>query len=68
MILPIADRITADSAASLMASFGEDAGREAAARADLSRDRGNVVLFCRWRQVERLIVMLSSHHVQGTIH
>jgi hypothetical protein len=68
MNLPIADRITADSAASLMASFGDDAGREAAARADISRDRGNVVLFCRWRQVERLIVALSSHHVQGTVH
>jgi hypothetical protein len=68
MFLPIADRITAESAASLMASFGEEAGREAAARADISRDRGNVILFCRWRQVERLIVALSSHHVQGTVH
>lgn len=68
MILHVADRITADSAAALMVSFGEDAGREAAARADISRDRGNVILFCRWRQVERLIVTLSSHHVQGTIH
>ncbi len=68
MILPVADRITADSAAALMASFGDDARREAANRADISRDRGNVVLFCRWRQVERLIVALSSHHVQGTIH
>jgi hypothetical protein len=68
MILPVADRITADSAAALMASFGDDAQREAAIRADISRDRGNVVLFCRWRQVERLILILSSHHVQGTIH
>jgi hypothetical protein len=68
MILPVADRITAESAALLMASFGDDAGREAAARADISRDRGNVVLFCRWRQVERLITLLSSHHVQGTVH
>jgi len=68
MILHVADRITADSAAALISSFGEDAGREAAARADISRDRGNVVLFCRWRQVERLIVTLSSHHIQGTIH
>lgn len=68
MILTVADRITADSAAALIASFGEDAGREAAARADISRDRGNVVLFCRWRQVERLIVTLSSNQIQGTIH
>jgi hypothetical protein len=68
MILPVADRITADSATSLIASHGEDARREAAARADISRDRGNVILFCRWRQVERLIVALSTHHAQGTIH
>lgn len=68
MSLPVADRITADHAATLMASFGDDAGREAAARADVSRDRGNIILFCRWRQVERLIVMLSSHHVNGTVH
>jgi hypothetical protein len=68
MILHVADRITADSAAALIASFGEDAGREAAARADISRDRGNIILFCRWRQVERLIVTLASHQVQGTIH
>ena len=68
MILHVADRITADSAAALIASFGEDAGREAAARADISRDRGNIILFCRWRQVERLIVTLSSNQIQGTIH
>ncbi|MEK6638521.1 MAG: hypothetical protein AABY88_10610 [Pseudomonadota bacterium] len=68
MFQPVADRITADCATSLIASFGEDAGREAAMRADVSRDRGNIVLFCRWRQVERLIVVLSSHDVQGTIH
>jgi hypothetical protein len=68
MILHVADRITADSAAALIASFGEDAGREAAARADISRDRGNIILFCRWRQVERLILTLASHQVQGTIH
>ena len=68
MILPVSDRMTADAATNLMASFGESAGREAAMRADTSRDRGNIVLFCRWRQVERLILLLSTDHVQGTIH
>ncbi len=68
MPLPVADRITAQAATDLIASFGEQAGSEAAARAEQSRDRGNVIHFCRWRQVERLVVMLSTRHVQGTIH
>ena len=68
MILPVSDRPTADAATTLMASLGESAGREAAMRADNSRDVGNVILFCRWRQVERLIVALSSCHIQGTVH
>jgi hypothetical protein len=68
MILPVSDRVTAETATALIASFGELAGSEAAARAELSRDRGNVIHFCRWRQVERLVVLLSTHHVQGTIH
>lgn len=68
MHLPVSDRITADAAASLMASHGDYAGQEAASRADFSRNQGNITLFCRWRQVERLIVALSSRHSQGTIH
>lgn len=68
MQFPVSDRATADAAASLMASHGALAGQEAAARADVSRNRGNITLFCRWRQVERLIVALSSRHSPGTIH
>ncbi len=43
----------------LIRSFGDDAGFEAAARADHSRDLGNHIHFCRWRQIERLIVLMS---------
>lgn len=68
MTLPVSDRVTVEAATGLMASFGERAGREAAERADSSRDKGNVILFCRWRQVERLIILLSTNHVQGSIH
>jgi hypothetical protein len=48
--------------------YGDDAGFEAAARAERSRDEGNVVRFCHWRQIERVIATLSSEDVTGTIH
>jgi hypothetical protein len=48
--------------------FGDDAGFEAAARAERSRDDGNVVRFCHWRQIERVIATLSSEEVRGTVH
>ena len=55
-------------AAELLEQFGDNAGYEAAARADISRDAGNVVRFCHWRQIERVIATLSSDEVRGTIH
>lgn len=64
----VADRASVSEAAELIRRFGEDAGSEAAARADRSRDLGNLVHFCRWRQIERLIVLLSVGHAVGTIH
>lgn len=67
MNLPVADRATADAATTLMASFGDMAGAEAAQRADQSRDQGNAILFCRWRQVERLVALLSTNCIHGTV-
>ena len=55
-------------AAELMNRFGDDAGFEAAARADRSRDEGNVARFCHWRQIERVIATLSSVEVRGSVH
>jgi len=52
----------------LLVSFGDDAGFEAAARAERSRDLGNAIGFCHWRQIERLIVLLTSGDVVGTVH
>ena len=43
-------------------------GFEAAARAERSRDDGNVARFCHWRQIERVIATLSSDEVRGTVH
>jgi hypothetical protein len=41
---------------------------EAAERAKKSRNVGNHLHYCRWRQIERLIIMLSAHTTLGTIH
>ena len=63
------DAAAAADAAELIERFGDHAAGEAAARADRSRDLGNVVHFCRWRQIERMIVLLSSTDRGGsTLH
>jgi len=61
-------RPTLADAADLIERYGDDAGFEAAARAERSRDDGNVMRFCHWRQIERVIATLSSDEVAGTIH
>ena len=55
-------------ASDLIDRFGDDAGYEAASRAELSRDAGNLVRFCHWRQIERVIATLASDEIRGTIH
>jgi len=64
----IAGRLALAEASELMSSYGDDAGLEAAARAEQSRDDGNVLLFCHWRQIERVIATLSDEEVRGTVH
>ena len=61
-------RVALAEASELLETFGDAAAREAAARADISRDAGNVMKFCHWRQIERVIATLSSDQVRGTIH
>ena len=61
-------RLALSDASDLIDRFGDDAGFEAAARAERSRDEGNVARFCHWRQIERVIATLSSDEVYGTIH
>ncbi len=55
-------------AEALIDQFGEAAGLEAADRAEASRNVGNHLNFCRWRQIERLIIMLSVETTLGTVH
>jgi hypothetical protein len=63
----VADRAMLAEATDLISRFGVEAMLEASARADRSRDLGNVVHFCRWRQVERLVAILSADEATGTV-
>jgi hypothetical protein len=64
----LSDPVELREAEELMLLMGDDAGDEAAARADRGRDLGNHIAFCRWRQIGRLIDYLSQPAVIGTLH
>ena len=64
----ISGRAALADADELLQRFGDQAGLAAAARAETSRDAGNVTRFCHWRQIERMIAALSSDEVGGTVH
>lgn len=55
-------------ASDLIDRYGDDAALMAAERAERSRDDGNIVRFCHWRQIERVIALLSSKEASGTVH
>ena len=54
-------------AADLMSKFGEEAESEAKIRARRSRDLGNVILFCHWRETGRLIGAISRESADGSL-
>ena len=64
----LADSRSVADADQLIAAFGPRACAEAAARADRSRDLGNHIRFCHWRQVERLIELMLVPGAVGTVH
>ncbi len=69
MHLPILpNRKSYEDARTLIEVFGEEAGSEAANRADASRDVGNHIHFCHWRQIERMIALLGVDKALGTVH
>lgn len=69
MQLPVfIDSTNFSDAEQLMTNYGEEAGLEAANRADKSRAVGNHLHYCKWRQVERLCVLLSIDQSIGTVH
>lgn len=69
MQLPVfIDSTNFSDAEQLITNFGDEAGLEAANRADKSRALGNHLHYCKWRQVERLCVLLSIDQTLGTVH
>ena len=64
----LADRSALADAANLIEKYGDYAPSEAARLAGRSRDAGNVIHFCRWRQIERMILMLCDETVAGAVH
>jgi len=64
----IASRTSLADAQQLIQEFGGEAALQAAMRAEKSREAENILKFCHWRQVERLIDALEAEGPQGTIH
>ncbi|MBA3677048.1 MAG: hypothetical protein H0W74_06535 [Sphingosinicella sp.] len=64
----IHDRAAFTDATDLISDYGAYAAREAAARAERSREAGNVLHFCRWRQAERAVAMVAGDQPAGTLH
>lgn len=62
------DRRSYDDAAALIEAFGVLAAEEAELRADQSRELGNYVKFCHWRQIGRVLPLLQGHQAMGTLH
>lgn len=69
MLVPyLSSRKSFEDAQDLISRYGDNAGFEAAALADYSRDVGNHIRFCHWRQIERLIILLAADEAVGTVH
>ena len=69
MLVPyLSSRKSFEDAQDLISRYGDNAGFEAAALADYSRDVGNHIRFCHWRQIERLVTLLNLETTLGTIH
>ena len=64
----VADRQSALDATRLIVDHGAGAADAAVARANVSRDRGNVVNFCRWRQIARLVAAMYEADGEQTRH
>ena len=64
----VPDRAAALDALRLLADHGDGAGLAAAREADRSRNLGNLVNFCRWRQVARLIAAMDAANGEQTRH
>ena len=69
IVLPyLSDRADVVAATQLLADHGGAAAVEAAMRAHDGLTRGNVRDFCRWKQIERLVLVLVRQEAVGTVH
>jgi hypothetical protein len=66
--LHIPDAAAVHEATDLIERFGGFAADEAGARASRSRNLGNVIHYCRWRQIQRLIEVMNCPESTGTVH
>lgn len=64
----IAGRDSLADAQELIRDYGCEAALQAAVLAEKSRGAENILKFCHWRQVERLIDALAAEVPPGTIH
>jgi hypothetical protein len=64
----IAGRASLSDAQNLIRDVGNAAALEAAVRAEKSRGAENILKFCHWRQVERLIDVLGTEEAPGSVH
>ena len=64
----IAGRDSLADAQDLIRDFGAEAALQAAVRAEKSREAENILKFCHWRQVERLIDALAADEPPGSVH
>ncbi len=64
----VSGRVAGELAAEMVALFGPHAATEAHRRASRSRNLGNALGYCTWRQAERLIEQLTAETGQFTVH
>ena len=64
----ISGRKALNDAAQLMDEHGDNATVVAAHRARDSRSKDNIVRYCHWRQIERVIERLECHERRGALH
>ena len=62
-----ADRTAFADASDLIDVYGDAARDEAKQRASRSRELGNVVHFCRWREIDRLIGAMTRETSAGLL-
>lgn len=63
----LASNIAVAEATALLDQFGNNAVLVAAMRASEARTIGNVARYCHWRQLERLIAVLASDTIFGSV-